>query len=381
MLPLIAGAAAGLKFGTGIGALAGALTGVLTKRKDEDLLTSAAMGGLSGFGAANLASGLASAGGAELLPGAKSAATSQSAISNTLPNLDANYLAGDVAPLMTNTPIWQSGGLGYNMSGVAPTGGLDFTPSTFSERATAAGKGLKGLLSEGGWDAFKQGLNPGGDPVSNLSAASAIGMPVLSTATSMGAFDPYTPKEQEEDDEYSRLGGLYLYGPKSRDSGARFAGGGLAELKRTPRAEAGPYGYGLGRLSSLANANATSNAEVGVFQEGGLVAPSVPQLSDGGFVGPADFVNMVGNQNTEKGQAILAREFGAIPIKGPGDGYSDSIPTTIDGVQDALVANGEVYFPPEVVEAHGGVDAFYKLLDRVRKQATGSTKQIKPITG
>jgi len=72
------------------------------------------------------------------------------------------------------------------------------------------------------------------------------------------------------------------------------------------------------------------------------------------------------------------QKYNGVPIKGPGDGYSDSIPTSIDGVQPARVANGEVYIPAAVVEQYGGPKKFYALMNQVRKQATGSTKQLKP---
>jgi hypothetical protein len=199
-------------------------------------------------------------------------------------------------------------------------------------------------------------------------------------ASGLGAFDTKTPKEQEEEDEYKRLGGLYLYGPNARDSGARFAGGGLAELTRETRGSAGRYGYGLGRLDDLASENAIAKAQSGQYYEGGEVAESVPTLEEGGFVIPTDVVNMVGGQNNDKGQAVFMQKYNAVPIRGPGDGYSDSIPTSIDGKQEARIADGEVYIPESVVSSYGGPKKFYELMDRVRKQATGSTKQVKQVT-
>ena len=51
-------------------------------------------------------------------------------------------------------------------------------------------------------------------------------------------------------------------------------------------------------------------------------------------------------------------------LKGPGDGVSDSIPARIDGGQEARVANGEVYFPPEAVKRIGGNDKLYAMMKR-----------------
>ena len=374
MLPLLAGAALGLKFGIPAAIAGGALVGGLTKRKDEDFLGAAAMGGLSAFGGANLATGLANAGSLGIAKTAPAAAKADPAL------LGADYLAGDVANSAISTPIGQ-GGLSFGQAGVMPVGSdLPQAASTFGGRAADAGRGLKGLLAEGGWDNLKQGLNPQGDPVSNFGAATAIGVPALGVASGLGAFDTKTPKEQEEEDEYKRLGGLYLYGPNARDSGARFAGGGLAELTRETRGSAGRYGYGLGRLDDLASENAIAKAQAGQYYEGGEVAESVPTLEEGGFVIPTDVVNMVGGQNNDKGQAVFMQKYNAVPIKGPGDGYSDSIPTSIDGKQEARIADGEVYIPESVVSSYGGPKKFYELMDRVRKQATGSTKQVKQVT-
>lgn len=85
------------------------------------------------------------------------------------------------------------------------------------------------------------------------------------------------------------------------------------------------------------------------YAEGGEV-----KLADGAFVMPARETTEFAKGGT-KGQDILA-EYGGIPIKGPGDGVSDSIPARIGGKQEARVADGEVYFPPEAVKRIGGGD-------------------------
>jgi len=390
MLPLIAGALAGLKFSVPVAAGIGALTGVLTRRKDEDLLGAAVMGGLSGFGGANLASGLANAGaasGAELLPGVTGAETVASNVAN--PNLlGADYLAGNTANAMTTTPIGQ-GGLGLNMSGVAPASTeLAQAAPTFSQNLANAGQGVKGLFQEGGFDRFRQGLNPTGPMVSTPKAVMAGVMPGLTVAggiSDMMAPKPDRPMTPEEEEEYK---GLYLYGPQSLESGLRLANGGtvakggLMDLYGTadgqPSQNISASGYGLGRLSNLAREQSVTAAQMGQYAEGGSVEQSVPMLEEGGFVIPTDVVNMAGGQDNDKGQRAFMQKYNGVPIKGPGDGYSDSIPTSIDGVQPARVANGEVYIPAAVVEQYGGPKKFYALMNQVRKQATGSTKQLKP---
>ena len=118
--------------------------------------------------------------------------------------------------------------------------------------------------------------------------------------------------------------------------------------------------------------------------------PGVSRLRKGGlaadgFVVPADVVSHFGNGSSEAGLKFLAEELGAKPIKGEGDGMSDSIPTTIDGKQPARVANDEAFISPEVVKRLGGGDTdrgakkLYAMMDRIRKARTGTTEQGKEI--
>jgi len=107
--------------------------------------------------------------------------------------------------------------------------------------------------------------------------------------------------------------------------------------------------------------------------KGGIVG-----LQDGGFVVPADVVSHLGNGSSRAGINHLARK-GAMPIQGRGDGMSDSNRTTINGRQPAAVADGEAYFPPKQVENMGGADRLYAMMDKIRKDRTGTTKQGKQI--
>jgi hypothetical protein len=104
-----------------------------------------------------------------------------------------------------------------------------------------------------------------------------------------------------------------------------------------------------------------------------------------GFVVPADVVSHFGNGSSEAGLKLLASKIGATPIKGDGDGMSDSIKTNIDGVQEARVANDEAYVSPEMVKKLGngspekGARKLYAMMDQIRKARTGTTKQGKEI--
>jgi hypothetical protein len=106
---------------------------------------------------------------------------------------------------------------------------------------------------------------------------------------------------------------------------------------------------------------------------GGIVG-----LQDGGFVVPADVVSHLGNGSSRAGLAQLQRR-GAVPIQGQGDGMSDSIRTSINNRQPAAVADGEAYFPPERAQAMGGPERLYAMMDRIRKDRTGTTQQGRQI--
>ena len=71
--------------------------------------------------------------------------------------------------------------------------------------------------------------------------------------------------------------------------------------------------------------------------------------------------------------------------KGPGDGMSDEIMTTISGVRPAALSPGEFVVPADVVSGVGngdtnaGAKRLYAMMDRVRKSRTGKTSQPKEI--
>ena len=102
---------------------------------------------------------------------------------------------------------------------------------------------------------------------------------------------------------------------------------------------------------------------------GGAEGGSVPELESGGFVLTKKAVDGLGKGDNKKGQEVASRGLGAIPIKGPGTGTSDSIKTTIDGKQPARIANGESYVPRKEVEKRGGAKKFYALMKKAERRA------------
>ena len=72
-------------------------------------------------------------------------------------------------------------------------------------------------------------------------------------------------------------------------------------------------------------------------------------------------------------------------LSGPGTGLSDNIPAVIANKQPARLADGEFVVSSDVVSGLGGgstnagAKKLHDMMDRVRKQAHGTKKQIKPI--
>jgi hypothetical protein len=91
--------------------------------------------------------------------------------------------------------------------------------------------------------------------------------------------------------------------------------------------------------------------------------------------------------NLQRGLFGLGYAEGGTPrfLSGGGDGMSDSIQATINNRQPARLADGEFVIPADVVSGIGngsskaGAKRLYGMMDRVRKERTGSTKQAKAI--
>ena len=73
-------------------------------------------------------------------------------------------------------------------------------------------------------------------------------------------------------------------------------------------------------------------------------------------------------------------------LSGGGDGLSDDIDATIEGKQPAKLADGEFVVSADVVSGLGGGSSkagakkLYNMMDRVRKQAHGTTKQVRKVS-
>jgi hypothetical protein len=143
----------------------------------------------------------------------------------------------------------------------------------------------------------------------------------------------------------------------------------------------GDGGGGGGDFGGMSNQGEGGPDSYGGWKAGGLMGLAKGGMRSGGFVIPADVVSMIGEGNTDAGyKRIKAIIPGATAIKGKDGGQADTVKTSIEGKQPARVAHGEMYIPPETVKRMGGAKKLYAMMDRVRQQATGSKKQIKPVS-
>ncbi len=116
----------------------------------------------------------------------------------------------------------------------------------------------------------------------------------------------------------------------------------------------------------------TQAGNTGTLYTPGFAAGGAVNLPNGSFVVDARTVSELGSGSSNAGMELLAR-LGGIPLRGSGDGVSDSIPALIDGKQPAKVARDEVVFPPHAVAHIGGGDMkqgtqkLYALMQRAQQ--------------
>ena len=103
------------------------------------------------------------------------------------------------------------------------------------------------------------------------------------------------------------------------------------------------------------------------YAKGGAV-----NMRDGSFVVDARTVSELGNGSSNAGIEFLSR-MGGKPVRGPGDGVSDSVKAKIGGRQEARVARDEVIFSPDAVRRIGGgsdkrgTQKLYALMEKAHK--------------
>lgn len=374
-LPMIAGAAlapytGGLSAGMIVGGVEAARTGNIMKGLQA---------GLGAFGGANIATSLGTMGAEQAVAGQTAANMGTAATQNaTMGNLGAgqSFYGADISAMPSvaaTTPT-----AGQILAAQNTPGGLE---TFLTKQAGGAGPGTEAYRLAGenyaraAYDAqqaapanlgtpdfrptYKQigaGIQRLGTPEGISSIGSSAMANPMSTIQTAGSVLLGT---QEEEGPYKK---------PERD------------LSKYPKAE--PY-----KRQYVENPDPLRDREFSYFQPNALYAAKggATGLEDGGFVLRASTVNGVGNGSSEAGLKYLQQKLGAVPIKGAGDGMSDSIPTTIAGRREALVSNEEAYVPRNIVSRIGGGDVnkgaaeLDKFMKRVDKAKTGKPKPPKQI--
>lgn len=145
----------------------------------------------------------------------------------------------------------------------------------------------------------------------------------------------------------------------------------------TPTMAAGAAAVGMGGVKAADEMNAFQAQQAALTaksQEEKQYYEDLLRRLMGGFAGGGEIAAMVAGGAT--GPANEPRT-----INGAGDGMSDSVPATIEGVQEARLADGEFVIPADVVadlgngSSNAGSKKLYAMMDRVRKARHGTTRQ------
>ena len=400
-----------------------AVTGDLSKGLMAGLQTygGAALGATAGLGAGSFGIGSAATG-AMALPGAATGAM-------TLPGAATGALTGAAAP----ASIAGTGSLSSALAGGVPaslTGAAQAVPSAISAGAgafspamaaatpaslagatqampgaMAAGAAPAGMGATGGLGAAMnpaaatkfaptigggQVLNPSanvlknfGQQARNMLPSGTPGMiaknaPMIAGAGVLSGLSQATqPRFDAPEEEKSTYAGPYSYAPRevsypdiapevSRDSSEHkyFSRSQLLDAAGNPAFGAGPA---TGGISPSLQSILSKLQKPAKYAGGGEV-----NMARGSFVADARTVSELGNGSSGAGQELLAR-LGGRPLRGPGDGVSDSIPARIGSDQPARVARDEVLFSPEAVRRIGkgsekrGAQKLYALMEKAQK--------------
>jgi hypothetical protein len=218
---------------------------------------------------------------------------------------------------------------------------------------------------------------------------------------SSAAVDPFGREEErfrgrfvEKEPYLAAKGGLMSFAEADKTSKDFKRGGGIKSVRKPISRDDPFYEFGLD-MYKIAQEQFADGGMTGYsydpttnsykMAKGGLTSLKAGGLREGAFIVPADVISHLGNGSSEAGMKIVRDRLKGRPINGPGDGMSDSIPTTIAGKQPARVANEEAEIPPEVVAALGGgslekgAKKLYEMMDKIRQDRTGKKKQAPAV--
>ena len=315
------------------------------------------MSGITAYGAQQLGAGLEAAGGAEAAvppPGAEAVINPSVGISADTASVGLNpatnagnigITAGNVPQVGYTTPptltdrlaagasnLYDKAASGISSLGDASTyTGMVDKAAAIPDRLTNVGQGIGNLLSSDPAvrAAAQEGFKSSGATLMNTAA------PIMMGVTGTTAIDEMDKMKREQQM--------------------------IIDEKERKRREAAERAY------------AAMSATPWRFADGGDISyddsPGIDGLAAGGSPMIAKYAG--------GGQPRF--------LSGGGDGMSDSIPATIEGKQEARLADGEFVIPADVVSHLGngsskaGAKRLYSMMDKVRQARTGTTKQGKEI--
>ena len=373
MLPMLAGAAANVAL-PGSGVFVGAGLGAMMNKQSP--LMGAISGGIGGYGGANLASSLGTAG--------------EAAIGNT-----ASGIPGGMGPATESIEAARQAAIQNATSGAKLTSGLgaaasnpmDFAQNNLGSLAAVSAPLVSNMMQQ--------------PTLQNLPKQN---IPYQSYAYNQGRVNPNFGQPGNTDPYfldpgYTRTaaqGGLLdsmeqnSY-PQARLPLQHMVEGGIEQLAEggEPRFSREIYDNdSTGVMGMFKNASPTTLARYKkAARDPRLQAAAINELNRRANAAPTD----VGDDTeyAAHGGLMGLNEYaaGGKLLRGPGDGMSDSIPAVIKGAkpQRAALADGEFVIPADVVSHLGngsteaGAKRLYSMMDKVRHARTGNPKQGKQI--
>jgi hypothetical protein len=389
LLPLIAGFALG-PAGIGMTAAQAGLATAALGTAATGSLKKGIMAGLGAYGGAGLGEGLVgSAAATPTVPGMEGAVGSglPTPPTPTDPNLIGNPYSVAAPPGSMsqglNAPMGAPTGLDTTgLAGTATTAPFPPTSDLYSMSATPGGAGLN-VPPSAATTARTAGLSTTPTATSDKFIGNLSGKDALKYGTAaLSSIPPpeYEPPESTAmlrpyDYSFNPITGAYESRPG--DSSEVLYGTPTFTPREVVPAKAG------GMMSSYAAGG------LAAFKAGGR-PKSRPLMDDKGLAG-SPYYEFMGERgsNLEAAEKNFAAG-GKTPangkfLMGDGDGMSDDIPATISDKQPARLADGEFVIPADVVSHIGngsskaGAKKLYEMMDKIRKERTGKTKQAPAI--
>jgi hypothetical protein len=288
---------------------------------------------------------------------------------------------------ITSTTVGPIGNINPTMGGVTAGTG---TGATLSDRVLSPGATQSGA----GLEALKDAYTPTFSNAANFTTAaaqpstmgadlfSALGQLSSRYGTSPGAITASSGYEGGSPSERIRAAARARAAANATTGGAAPAGGAgeidFGFVNPLPMAPGAINPFNIGSpefFNQLLNGNGGGGGGGGYYMQnevnynakGGEV-----NMDNGAFVVDARTVSEMGNGSSNAGiERLIA--MGGRPVRGGGDGVSDSVPARIGGRQEARVARDEVIFSPQAVSRLGngshsrGTQKLYGLMEKAHK--------------